>query len=52
MEVCRLWGQPPSWWETLSREDRVSLTAWYRVHCDPTKGQPKAPPPPPSARRR
>jgi len=31
LRLCREYGQPPSWWDGLDREDQVLLLADLRV---------------------
>lgn len=30
LDLCREFGHPPSWWRTLSREDKALMIGWYR----------------------
>jgi len=34
LTICREYGQPPGWWDGLSREDRGLLLGEYRLRCE------------------
>lgn len=35
LEIERLWSKAPGWYDTLDRDERARLMAWYRVHSKP-----------------
>lgn len=37
LAIAREYGQPPAWWDGLSRDDQVLLLGEYRLRCDETE---------------
>ena len=39
LDICRAWGQPPSWWDALGLHDRADLMGYWMAEHGHGKGK-------------